>query len=503
MSSFRYYEKVEQSENYTTMFHKSGFILLFAFIILALSGCDELDLVLQTRTPSFLKGNPKVLLLTKDIQTADNDILSEAGWRPLRLFEELPDKYALQTAQNERVQIILKDNGILEVEPESLVLLLGNKMNDVKILQGKVVFIKLPHHLKQQYGSGISGGSKEQVIASFRKKYLSLKEGMFYVRNPFRFSTAFSSAVARKGKTFTVVVDTNHELDHSRFRLAKLQPSFVRIKNKENFKGSYRYMAVTGLDIYERVHNISYSAEARDLTGNWVKIKSAIPTENYRFRLMKGKRLYPESGFSKDCKKYKKRYYKDLRMKFRKKGYRRWYYRTMARRNRKLGFYWKWRRVFRQGRAIRRSRKFFSKLLTSITQKKYWDGQFRIPTGGVITSGYGRFRYYFGGRSSCHKAIDIAAPVGTPLAAPNRGRIVYSGFNPTRGLNLVIDHGLGVYTCFFHLNESYIKKGDIVSKGDIIASMGNSGLSSGPHLHWEMWVNGRQINPMDWVKNSF
>ena len=502
MSSFRYYEKVDQSESYTAMFRKSGLFILTIFLLLDLSGCEELDLVLKTRTPSFLKGNPKVLVLTKKSQTEDSDILSEAGWRPLRLFEELPEKYALQTAQNERVQIILKDSGILEVEPESLVLLLGYKMKDVKILQGKIVFIKLPHHLKQQY-RGISGENKKQAIAAFRKKYLSRKQGMFYMRNPFRFSTAFSSAVARKGKTFTVVVDTNHELDHSRFRLAKLQPSFVRIKNKESFKGTYRYMAVTGLDIYERVHNISYSAEARDLTGNWVKIHSTIPTENYRVRLMKGKRLRPESGFSANCRKYKKRYYKELRKKFRKKGYRRRYYRIMARRNRRLGFYWKWRRVFSQGRAIRRSRKFFSRLLTSITQKKYWDGQFRIPTGGVITSGYGRYRYYFGGRSSCHKAIDIAAPVGTSLTAPNRGKIVYTGFNPTRGLNLVIDHGLGVYTCFFHLKESFVRRGDIVTKGDIIASMGNSGLSSGPHLHWEMWVNGRQINPMDWVKNAF
>ena len=484
------------------MFRNSGKILSFFIILTAFTGCDELDLVLKTRTPLFLKGEPKVLVLNGRKQVLDKDILSESGWRPLRLFEELPEKYAVQTGQNEKVQIILKDSGVLEVEPESLVLLLGTGMKDVTLLQGKVVFIRLPHHLKQKYKNGVS--MKQKVITDFRKKYLRVnREGMFYVRNPFRFSTAFSSAVARKGKTFTVIVDTNHELDHSRFRLAKLHPSFVRIKNKENFKGSFRYMAVTGLDIYERVHNITYAAEARDLTGNWVKICSAIPTENYRFRLMRGKRLHPESGFSRDCRKFRNRYYKELRKKFRKKGYRRWYYRTLSIRNRRLGFYWKWRRVFRQGRAIRRSIKMFSALLTGITQKKYWDGQFRIPTGGVVTSGYGRYRYYFGGRSSCHKAIDIAAPVGTSLASPNRGKIVYSGFNPSRGLNLVIDHGLGVYTCFFHLKESFVRKGDIVKKGDIIASMGNSGLSSGPHLHWEMWVNGRQINPMDWVKNSF
>jgi murein DD-endopeptidase MepM/ murein hydrolase activator NlpD len=121
----------------------------------------------------------------------------------------------------------------------------------------------------------------------------------------------------------------------------------------------------------------------------------------------------------------------------------------------------------------------------------------------VITSGFGKFRTYYGGTTAVHRGIDIGAPIGTAIRAPNGGLVVYVGTNPAQGRNIVIDHGMGVFTALMHLSEMYVKAGDSVQRGDVIATMGNSGLSSGPHLHWEMRVNGRPVNPLEWVNQKF
>lgn len=112
------------------------------------------------------------------------------------------------------------------------------------------------------------------------------------------------------------------------------------------------------------------------------------------------------------------------------------------------------------------------------------------PTTGVITSRYGP-RW-----GSTHKGLDIAGPVGTPIAAAAGGTVISSGWdNYGYGYCIKIDHGNGVVTLYAHCDKLYVKSGQVVSQGEAIATMGNTGRSTGPHLHLEIRLNGVPQNP--------
>lgn len=96
-----------------------------------------------------------------------------------------------------------------------------------------------------------------------------------------------------------------------------------------------------------------------------------------------------------------------------------------------------------------------------------------------------------------HYGIDIVVDRGTPVWAPGKGKVVYVGRRGGFGLVVEIDHGFGYTTIFAHLSKSLVKAGQTVSRGEIIAKSGNSGLSSGPHLHYEVHHNGSKLNPVD------
>ena len=94
-----------------------------------------------------------------------------------------------------------------------------------------------------------------------------------------------------------------------------------------------------------------------------------------------------------------------------------------------------------------------------------------------------------------HPGIDIVANVGTPVYATGKGKVVYVGRRGGYGLEVEIDHGFGYKTRYAHLSKLLVKKGQLVNRGDLIAKTGNSGLSTGPHLHYEVSHNGVKLNP--------
>lgn len=99
-----------------------------------------------------------------------------------------------------------------------------------------------------------------------------------------------------------------------------------------------------------------------------------------------------------------------------------------------------------------------------------------------------------------HKGIDIAAPVGTPILAPAEGRVVFAGNRSNGYGNMVeIDHGFGMVTRFAHASRLMVRNGQQVRRGDTIAAVGATGLVSGPHLHYEVEVDGRQVDPMNFI----
>ncbi|MFW5837109.1 MAG: M23 family metallopeptidase [Desulfovibrionaceae bacterium] len=121
------------------------------------------------------------------------------------------------------------------------------------------------------------------------------------------------------------------------------------------------------------------------------------------------------------------------------------------------------------------------------------------PTEGYITSRFGWRTNPFTGKREFHKGLDIAGPVGTPIVSPARGRIISSGRDGSYGLSIKIDHGSGLVTRYAHLHKSLVKVGQVIDRGDAIASLGNSGRSTGPHLHYEIQLGGVPVDPMRYI----
>lgn len=121
------------------------------------------------------------------------------------------------------------------------------------------------------------------------------------------------------------------------------------------------------------------------------------------------------------------------------------------------------------------------------------------PMRGWITSEFGERRGFRRHAGRLHEGLDIASPRGTPIMAPADGVITFSGYSHGYGKMITIDHGYGVSTLYGHCSLAYVKEGQRVKRGMIIAASGNTGSSSGPHLHYEVHVDGVPVNPMLYV----
>lgn len=117
------------------------------------------------------------------------------------------------------------------------------------------------------------------------------------------------------------------------------------------------------------------------------------------------------------------------------------------------------------------------------------------PALGTVSSEFGTRRHPITGTVQLHAGIDIAAPTGTPVHATANGSVVFAGERGGYGLAVVIDHGYGIQTLYAHNSRLLVKAGDVVERGQPIALVGSTGLSTGPHVHYEVHVNGEPVNP--------
>ncbi|MCL2708589.1 MAG: M23 family metallopeptidase [Defluviitaleaceae bacterium] len=124
-----------------------------------------------------------------------------------------------------------------------------------------------------------------------------------------------------------------------------------------------------------------------------------------------------------------------------------------------------------------------------------WEGVFLQPLEGRITTMFGQVRYTNGNYTSRHDAFDIAAPEGTDVYAAAAGRVVLADGLFISGNAVIIDHGLWLFTHYYHLSEILVEAGDFVSAGDIIGKVGTTGYSTGPHLHYAAMVGTSSVNP--------
>jgi murein DD-endopeptidase MepM/ murein hydrolase activator NlpD len=123
------------------------------------------------------------------------------------------------------------------------------------------------------------------------------------------------------------------------------------------------------------------------------------------------------------------------------------------------------------------------------------------PTRGWVTSGFGYRKSSFTGLREFHKGIDIGTRLNTPIIAPADGIVTYVGRKGGLGKLMVINHGYGITTCYAHLSKSLKRVGQKVKRGEKIANVGNTGRSTGSHLHYEVRVGGVPVNPVNYLLN--
>jgi murein DD-endopeptidase MepM/ murein hydrolase activator NlpD len=138
-------------------------------------------------------------------------------------------------------------------------------------------------------------------------------------------------------------------------------------------------------------------------------------------------------------------------------------------------------------------------IMASITPEKFWRGSFRIPVPGEVISTFGKRNIYNGQPRSPHTGTDFRGDVGTPIRAPNAGRIVLATDLYYSGNTIIIDHGLGLYSYLGHMSKFSVSEGDRVKPGDVIGRIGATGRVTGPHLHWSMRLISTQVDPMSLV----
>lgn len=148
---------------------------------------------------------------------------------------------------------------------------------------------------------------------------------------------------------------------------------------------------------------------------------------------------------------------------------------------------------------------FLATIYNVFEPEPLWTGTFTLPfSNTVVTAPYGDARSYNDGPIEIyHTGVDFAGGIGTKIFAPASGRVVLSQTLTLRGNSLVINHGLGIMTGYYHLSKILVEEGDIVTAGQVIAEGGSTGLSSGPHLHWDLRIHDVTVDPIQWTIDDF
>ncbi len=140
---------------------------------------------------------------------------------------------------------------------------------------------------------------------------------------------------------------------------------------------------------------------------------------------------------------------------------------------------------------------------------KHWSGAFLRPNGGRVSTIFGIRRYYNGvfAENYYHRGVDYAAGTGSPVVAPAAGKVALVGRESegfrVHGNTIGIDHGQGVLSIFLHLNSINVQPGDFVNAGERIGTIGSTGASTGPHLHWGLYLHGAAVDPVPWRFQGF
>lgn len=139
-------------------------------------------------------------------------------------------------------------------------------------------------------------------------------------------------------------------------------------------------------------------------------------------------------------------------------------------------------------------------ILASVFPERTWTRGFVEPVQGSVAGAFGRVRMINGQPRNPHNGEDIAVGTGTAVIASNDGLVRLTAEHYFSGKGIYLDHGLGLYSMYFHLSEILVRDGERVSRGQVIGKVGASGRATGPHLHWGVRVNGARVDPYSLVR---
>jgi len=134
------------------------------------------------------------------------------------------------------------------------------------------------------------------------------------------------------------------------------------------------------------------------------------------------------------------------------------------------------------------------------TPERYWELPFAYPVNTSISSYFGSRRSYGGSYNSYHAGVDFRASTGTPVHVTQPGAVMLAEPLAVRGNAVMVDHGWGVLTGYWHLSRIDVQPGQQLAAGDVVGLVGSTGFSTGPHLHWELWVDGKPVDALQWVE---
>lgn len=135
-----------------------------------------------------------------------------------------------------------------------------------------------------------------------------------------------------------------------------------------------------------------------------------------------------------------------------------------------------------------------------ITAERFWEGQFKWPVNAPLTSPFGSVRDFSDGSVRRHTGYDFRLETGVPVMSTASGRVVFARNMDIHGNIIIIDHGWGVFSSYSHFSQMFVVPGQYVLQGEVLGLSGNTGRSTGPHLHWEVAVNGVWVNPIEFAK---
>jgi len=139
------------------------------------------------------------------------------------------------------------------------------------------------------------------------------------------------------------------------------------------------------------------------------------------------------------------------------------------------------------------------KIYHTRTPKSYLKKPFILPMESKITSDFGRARLYNGSLKGYHSGTDFRAKVGTPIYAANDGVVALVAKRFYSGGTVLLNHGEGIYTCYFHMSRFDVKEGEVVKRGQLLGLSGKTGRVTGPHLHFSVRIDGVQVDPLQFI----